>query len=299
MKRNLNLILLSILIGGVFVLLQVVFTLRQGEVAVVTRLGKPVRALTEGGLYGRWPWPIQKVYRYDNRIRLLEGAFEESLTHDGKNVLIASYAGWRIADPVKFLERVGTPERAQDSLDGLLRTHRNSILGQYRFRNLINEDPSQLKLDEMERQVLDAVQPPAKERYGIEVLFVGIRQTGLPEAITQAVFDRMRAERQQLADRYRSEGEGEAIRIRAEADSRRDQTLAQAEADAKRLKAEGDAAAAGYYQVFAKDPELAIFLRKLEVMEETLKEKSTVILSAETEPFDLLRGRGRNIQEEK
>ncbi len=120
--------------------------------------------------------------------------------------------------------------------------------------------------------------------------FVGIRRILLPEAITAKVFERMRAEREEIAERFRSEGEGEAIRIRAEADSERDQVLARAEANAKRIRAEGDAEAAEHYKIFEEDPELAMFLRKLEVLEETLKEKATVVLGPDTQPFDLLQG---------
>lgn len=290
MKRNIPMIFLGVLIAAVFALLQVVFTLRQGEVAVLTQLGRPVRALTEAGLYLRWPWPIQRVYRYDNRTRTLQGSFEETLTQDGKNVLVALYAGWRISDPITFLERVGTIEQAESNLDGLLRTYKNAAVGQLTFAQLVNIDPSALRADQIEQTVLHAVQPEALRRYGVDVRFVGVRRIGLPEAITQSVFERMRAERQALADRYRSEGEGEAIRIRAQADSERDQLLAQAEADARRSRAEGEAAAAGFFQVFEKSPELATFLRKLDALEETLREKSTVVLSSDTEPFDLLRG---------
>jgi membrane protease subunit HflC len=291
MKRRAIMILCGLVAAALFVLLQMLFTVRQGEVAVVTSFGKPVRALAEAGLYRRWPWPVQRIYRYDNRTRTLEGSFEEALTQDGKNVLVELYAGWRIDDPVRFLERVGTVEQAEAGLDGLLRTYKNATLGQVRFASLVNTDAGQLKLDAIESDVLAAVKPQALDRYGIDVRFVGIRRLGLPESITASVFDRMRAERQELADRYRSEGEGEAIKIRAQADSERDQILAKAEAEAKRIRAEGDAAAADYYKVFEKDPELAMFLRKLEVLEETLKEKSTVVLSADTEPFDLLSGR--------
>lgn len=289
MKRNPTMVIIGFLIAALFILLQVVFILRQGEVAVLTRLGNPVASITEPGLYRRWPWPIEKVYSYDNRVRSLEGSFEESLTEDGKNVLVALYAGWQIHDPVKFLERVGTPEQAESNLDGLLRTFKNAALGRTKFSNLVNVDASQLKLDDVEQKVLADVKTAALERYGVDMNFVGIRRIGLPEAITQSVFDRMRAERTELADRYKSEGEGEAIKIRAQADGDRDKLLAQADADAKRTRAEGDAAAAEYYQVFEKSPDLAMFLRKLEVLEDTLKEKATVVLGTDTEPFDLLK----------
>jgi len=290
MKRNSLLLTVGVLVAALFVLLQVLFTVREGESAVVTTFGKPQRALTEAGLYVRWPWPIQRVYRFDNRIHTLEGTFEETLTSDGKNVLVAVYAGWRIHDPKMFLQRIGTPEQAERNLDALIRSQKNAILGQFPFSGLINTNTNAVKFEEIEQKMLTAVQGSALERYGVEVQFVGIRKIGLPESITEKVFARMKAEREEIAERYRSEGEGEAIKIRAQADSERNQLLATAEAGAKRIRAEGDAKAAESYQVFEKDPDLAIFLRKLESLEQTMKKKTSVVLSTDKPPFDLLDG---------
>ena len=290
MKRNTLLVAVGLLVAALFVLLQVLFTVREGEAVVVTTFGKPVRAITAAGLNTRWPWPVQRIYRFDNRVHTLEGAFEETLTRDGKNILVAVYAGWRIQSPVQFLERIGSIEQAERNLDALLRSQKNAVLGQFVFAGLINTNAAAVQFDQIEQQMLAAVQPESLARYGIEVQFLGIRKIGLPESITEKVFARMKAEREEIAERYRSEGEGEAIKIRAAADSERNQLLAQAEADAKRIRAEGDAKAAEHYQVFEKNPELAMFLRKLEVLELTLQKKSTVILSSDTEPFDLLQG---------
>jgi len=283
MKRNTLLLTAGGVVAALFILLQVLFTVREGEAVVVTTFGKPVRALTEAGLYVR-------IYRFDNRVHTLEGAFEETLTRDGKNILVAVYAGWRIQAPIQFLERIGTVEQAERNLDALLRSQKNAVLGQFPFSALVNTNTAEVKFEQVEQQMLAAVQPEAATRYGVAVQFLGIRKIGLPESITEKVFTRMKAEREEIAERYRSEGEGEAIKIRAAADSQRNQLLAQAEAEAKHIRAEGDAKAAESYQVFEKNPELAMFLRKLEVLEGTLKKKSTVVLSTETEPFDLLQG---------
>jgi membrane protease subunit HflC len=289
MKSRLSMIASALAIVAMIALTQFFFTVREGEIAVVTKLGRPVQAIQEAGLYRRLPWPFNEIHRFDNRIRTLEGSFEEALTRDGKNVLIQVYAGWSISDPLLFLERMGSTQQAALNLDGLIRSYKNAILGQYRFSELINTEPSALRLDAIETSLLESVTPEAASRYGVQVHLVGIRRLGLPEAITQSVFDRMRAERQELADRYRSEGEGEAIRIRARADSERDQLLATAEAQARKLRAEGDAAAAESYKIFAQDPDLAIFLRKLDTMEQMLNARSTLILSSESAPFDLLK----------
>ena len=291
MKRNLWLFAFGLAIAGLFVLLQLVFIVRQGEVRIVTLLGKPVRAVAEPGLYFRWPWPVMDVHAFDNRLHSLEGALEETMTSEGKNVLVSVYTAWCIKDPVRFLERVGSdPRQAEDNLDGLVRSSKNAAIGRVKLAELVNTSTNQLRHDQIEAQILAAAQPQALDRYGIEIRFVGIRRVALPEAITQSVFERMRSERQRLATDYRSQGESAATVIRAQADAQRDRLLAKADADARRIRAEGDAAAAEQYKVFAKNPELATFLRKLDVMQQSLKEKSTVILGTDTEPFDLLKG---------
>lgn len=292
MKKNLWVSLLGVLLVAAFVLLMVMITVRQGEAVVITTFGNPTRTIVEPGLYFRWPKPIQGVQVFDNRVHILDGSFEETLTKDEKNVIVAFYAGWKIFDPELFREKMGTEEAAESNINSLLSNYKNSVIGLYSFGELVNIDQEKLRFDEIEQDILTEVQAAAKTQYGIDVVFVGIRRIGLPETITEKVFDRMRAERNEIAESYRSEGEGEAIRIRAEADSKRDQLLAEADGAAKRIRAEGDAAAIEYYTVFEQSPELAIFLRKLEVLEETLKTNSTVILGPTWQPYELLRGEG-------
>lgn len=292
MKKNIWIPLLGLLVAALLLVAMVLYTVREGEAAVFTTFGRPVRTVSEPGLAWRWPWPVQRVYRFDLRRHCLEGLAEQTLTADGKNVIVSMYLGWRVADPLRFLERVGTVPDAERNLNGLLSTYKNAVLGRYPFRALINTDPAALQFDALEAEVLSLVAPEARARYGIDVDFTGLRRLTLPEAITEKVFERMRAERTELAERYRSEGEGEAIRLRAAADSSRDQLLANAEADAQRLRAQGDAEATEFFSVFEQEPELAMFLRKLAILEETLRERATVVLGPDTQPFDLLQGEG-------
>src|SRR5271170_6521412 len=103
MKRN----LLTVIIGGVliliFVLLLFVFQVRQSEVAVVTTFGKPVRTISEPGAYFKWPWPIQKVYKFDQRVQNFEDRFSENQTHDQITLITSVYVGWKISDADRFL----------------------------------------------------------------------------------------------------------------------------------------------------------------------------------------------------
>ena len=294
-KRTAWMVVLGLVVAATFVMTQVLLVVREGEAVVRTTFGRPESpALTKAGLYLRWPAPIQKPYRFDTRVQMLDGSFEQTLTRDGRTLVATLYAGWRISDPIRFLERVGSIEQARRNLNGLLSNARNAVIGQHPFSALVSTDPAQLQFERIEADILAAAAPAARERYGVELVRVGLRKISLPEAITEKVFARMRQERKAVAERYLSEGDAEALRIRAQADSLREQKIAAAEADARRVRAEGDAAAAEYYKIFEEDPELAMFLRKLEVLEQTLNEKSTVVLGPETEPFDLL-GSGASV----
>lgn len=273
---------------ALFAVLQFLFIVREGELAVITRMGRPHRTIKEAGLQTRLPWPLERVHRFDGRIHTLRSAYEETLTADGKNILMSMYCGWRIRDPLLFLERLGSVEQAEASLDGLIRTYKSAAVGKALFSELVNTAEERLVHDQIEREVLAAVRSEADRRYGIEVCFVGIRRLGLPDSILQSVYERMRAERKELAEQYRSEGEAEAIRIRARADSERAQFLARAEADARRIRAEAEAEAAKSYRIFAENLELALWLRKLDALRETVGERATLVLGADVEPFDLL-----------
>lgn len=288
--KNKSMLVLGLLVAALFVLVQVLFIVHEGEVVIRTTFGKPDPApLDRPGLYARWPWPVQALDRYDARMQVLDGTFEQTLTRDGKTVIAKLYASWRIAEPLLFRQRVGSMAQAALNLNGLLSNTKIAVLGQYPLSALVNVDPAAFQFETVEADMLRAAAPEARARYGIELAVVGIRKLTLPEAVTEQVYRRQRAEREEVAERYRSEGEGESIRIRAEADSEREKILARAHAEARAIRAEGDAAAAGFYSVFARDPELAMFLRKLESMEVMLGQKATVVLSPETEPFDLLR----------
>ena len=144
----------------------------------------------------------------------------------------------------------------------------------------------------IEKEMLTDVQQHALSKYGINVEFLGLKKLGLPESVTQKVFDRMTAERQREVERLKALGEAEAIRIKSAADRDRDKILTEADRKATEIRGEGDAEAAKSFAVFEGNPELATFLLKLNALEATLKERSTLILDERTPPFDLLKGTG-------
>jgi membrane protease subunit HflC len=233
------------------------------------------------------------VYKFDNRLRNFERKFETTTTKDGKNLLITVYVGWRITDPKVFLERFnGDPQAAEQSLEGLVRNAKNAVVGLFNFSDLVSPDPSQVKFDAIEAEILKAIKESAQSNYGVGVELVGIKQLGLPETITGKVFERMRAERERLVKKFTGEGQSRAIEIRSEADRKRSEMLAEADADALRMKGDAEAAAAPYYKVLEQDPRLAHILLELNAFRDTVKDKTTLILDENTPPYDLLRKDG-------
>ena len=292
MKRNHLIPAAGALLALLFALILFFFQVRQTEVAVVTTFGKFSRALTEPGLYGRWPWPVQKVHKFDNRVQNFERKFEQTTTADGRSLLVTVFVGWRVSDPRLFLERFanGDVMRAEQNLEALLRDTKNGVLGLHRFSELISTNKAKIKLRQIEQEMLAAIKPRAEANYGIAIDLLGVKQIGLPESITTKVFDRMRAERQRLVKQFQSEGEAEAIRIRAEADRSRQEILAKAEGEATVIRGQGEAEAAKSYAVFERNPDLAVFLIQLNALANSLKERSTLVLDPQTPPFNLLKG---------
>ncbi|MBE6390864.1 MAG: protease modulator HflC [Lentisphaerae bacterium] len=280
----LGLIVAVILLTAVFS-----FQLNQTDVAVITTFGRPAVVETPG-LHFRWPFPFQKVYRFDKRIRCFEGSsgkLEETATRDGHNILAGIYVDYRIGNPEVFFKQLKDIPNAEEVLNNLMRSEKNSAFGLYNFNQIVNTDPKKLKLDEIQNQIKSNLITQT-EKFGIDIVGVGINSLGVPKTITEKVFDRMVAERKQFADRSIAEGKSKAREIRISADRDRTIALAEAEARAQRIRAEGDAKAAESYKTFSQDPALAEFLRKLEALRTILKGRTTVVFDTNVPPFDLL-----------
>ncbi len=275
----------------ILILYLIAFQVPVGEMAVVTTFGKPVKVIKEAGLYWKAPWPIQEVYHFDARLQVLESKMEETYTRDAKNVILVTSTFWKISDPLKFFTSVGSKDVAEKKLVSLIRNYENGVIGTYNLSELINVDKTKLKLDEIQRKIKDLSSKEAKNTYGIKISEVVFKRMQFPKEVTQDVFERMRKERERIAQKFLAEGEGMASDIKAKADAEKEKILAEAKAHAKRIKGEGDAEAAQYYDVFTKNEKLAIFLRKLEALKNTLQNNSTIILDYRTPPYDLLTGK--------
>jgi membrane protease subunit HflC len=267
----------------------VVVAVREGQVAVVTRFGAPRTVWPDAGLHVKWPWPIEQVWRFDARQRLFNSRFVETLTRDKKNIVLRTFVIWSIGEPLTFLQSVGDLATAEDRLDGLVTNAKNAVLGRYELVALVSTDPTRLKVPEIEADILADVRGTARERFGVDVRQVGLKQLGLPPENVPFVFEQMRTERQQFAARYRAEGEREAAAIRSQADLDAAKVRAEATQKAAEISARAEAQAARIYAAAqSRDPELYRFLRSLDSLKTVLGQRATVILRTDAAPFSLL-----------
>ena len=279
---------IGIILLLIFASILFIFQVRQSEVAVVTTFGSYSRTIEDAGLRFKWPWPIQKVYRFDNRLQNFERKFEQTTTGDAKPLIIEVYVGWQISNPKIFLERFnGDIIKAEQNLESLVRDAKNSVIGQHPFRDLISPREEDLKFNNIEEEIVAAIQTEAKDDYGMEVVFAGIKQLGLPESNTQKVFERMRADRQRLVKQFQGEGESRAMEIRSKAEAESTRILNEAKAQAIEIEGKAEAQANEYYKVFQENPDLAELLLGLEALEAATKEKTTIVADPSTPPFNL------------
>ena len=282
---------------GVFLFVLVIsnlilFVVDTTEYAVVTQFGKPVRSILEPGLRWKLPDPIQTLQRYDNRLQVYEAGKIEFLTRDKKSIVVDFYASWRITDPLAFLKTVRDKVGAEARLSDVVSSVLGVAIGGFELADLVNVDQTRMKLHEM-LAAITARCNQQTDAYGIETINVEMRTLNFPEKNTLSVFRRMKAEREQMARKYRSEGSEEAAKIRAAARKDEKRILSEAYKIAETTKGQGDAAAIRIYaEAYQKDPAFYRFIRTLAAYDKIIDDKTTAILPADSELLQYL-GQGR------
>jgi modulator of FtsH protease HflC len=301
MNRNVFTLTIGCLLLLIFGLLLCVFQVRQSEVAVVTTFSKPTRPITEPGAHWKLPWPIQRVYKFDQRVQNFEETRpSEGLTSDSFNLLTSVYVGWKITDPTIFFPKfAGSADpiaEAEKGLELLLGNARSAVVGKHPLSDFVSASDNGTNFVAIENEILAAVQSQVRaNNYGLDLEFLGLKRIQLPPSVTQTVFERMQSERKVLADKSQYEGEAEAQKIRSEAERKAAEVLATADYEATRIRGEGEAEAAKSLTVFQQNPELAGFIFRLNALEGSLKDRSILIFDQHTPPFDLFRGVSTNL----
>ncbi len=286
--KNVGITIFLVAVVAVLALYLVSFQVRETESALVLTFGDPTRQLTEPGWYFKWPTPIQRVYKFDSRMRVLEAETRETNTKGAVPIIVSTYVVWNIAEPLDFFNSVTTIAEAQNQLRSRVNDTQNRIISRHAFSEFVNNDPEKIRFDQIQDEMLEDLKKPVSEDFGIEIRTLGIRQLKVSEDTTKAVFERMRSERERRTEATKAEGRSQAVKIRSDAEAKKKVLLAAADARAKAIKGEGDAQAAKYYEMLEEHTELAMFLRDLEALMKTLEKKTTIVISTDTEPFSLL-----------
>jgi membrane protease subunit HflC len=255
------------------------FTVDETEQAIVTQLGKFVKEVKQPGLYFKIPL-IQAVHRFEARVLEYDAAAAKIITDDKKHLVIDNYARWKIIDPLKFYQAVGNEFGAQSRLDDTVFSEMREELARHTLTEIVSVN---------RQQIMDKVAAQCNQKaadYGIQIIDVRIKRADLPEEVRHSVYARMKAERQRIAKKYRSEGAEEAVKITAQTDKDKTILLADSYMLAEKLKGEGDAEALRIYaEAYGNDPEFYSFVRTLEAYEKSLGEGATVVLPSDSEFF--------------
>jgi membrane protease subunit HflC len=275
--------------GGVIAVLAVIaaivgysalFTVYQTRLALVVRLGQPVRVVTEPGLNFKVPL-IDSVIYVDKRILDLENAAQEVIASDQKRLVVDAFARYRIHDALLFYQSVGTIEGANSRLSTLLNAALRRVLGEATLTHVVRDERAQLMARVREQLDREAA------AFGITVVDVRIRRADLPAENSQAVYDRMKSERKREATEFRAQGAQRAQEIRARAD--RDVTVLVAEAQSKgdTMRGEGEAERNRIFaEAFGKDPDFFAFYRSMQAYEAGLRHNDTrMVLKPDSDFF--------------
>ena len=274
-------------------LLSSLFIVNETETAVLTRFSKPLDTVCGPGLHIKLPFPLDGIIRFDKRLTVLDHEPTEFLTLDKKNILIDTFALWKINDEHKFLTTVRQRDRAEARLLDMITAVTGEVIGSYPLKNFINTEIGEVRLPEIDSRIFLPCRVFALENFGIEIVDIRINSFNFPEQNRQSVIKRMQAERYQIATRYRSEGEEEALKISAETDFEVRKLMAEANKTAELIKGQAEADSIRIYgEAFSEDPGFFEFLRTLEAYEKIADSNTTFIMKSESRLWNMLE-RGR------
>ncbi|MBU2647827.1 protease modulator HflC [bacterium] len=301
MKRALVIVILAILFVG----FNGIFVVDEGQQAIITQFGQPVRqAIKDAGLYFKLPF-IQKTHFFDKRILKWDGEPNEIPTQDKKYIWVDTTARWRISDPLLFLQRMNNVDRASSRLDDLINgsvrdfVTKNSLVEIIRSSDwnrsytLTTETTRKKELvtvgrDQFSQIVLNNVSALAKS-FGIEVLDVLVKRINYTNQVRETVYARMISERQRIAEQRRSEGEAEKAEILGNMEKQLKDIESGAYKKAEEIRGDADAKATKIYgDAYNKDPEFYAFLTTLDSYKKVLGSNTRLVLQSDSPFFNYL-----------
>ena len=262
-------VVVVLVIAALIVAYLALFTIYPTQQALVLRLGKPEAVVTQPGLHVKMPF-IDSVVYIDKRILDLESPPQEVIASDQKRLVVDAFARYRIHDPLRFYQTLGSKRAADSQLAILLNSALRRVLGEATFIQVVRDERAELM-----SRIRNLVDKEAAN-YGIEVVDARIRRADLPEQNSQAVYKRMQTARQREAAEYRAEGNQRAQEIRSNADRQVTVLLADARSKGEQIRGEGDAKRNEIFaKAYSQDPEFFEFYRTMQAYEHGLKPADT------------------------
>ena len=259
------------------------FVVDETEQVIITQFGQFKRSISAPGLYFKIPL-AQTIVRMERRIMSSDAPAQKYLTLDKKRLVADPITRWRIVDPLKFYMTVHDESGARSRLDDIVLSEMRREIASHNFGDIVGNARDPLMVAVAER-----TGSKAQNEFGIEIIDVRIKRADLPGEVQESVFARMRAERERIAKKYRSEGEEEAAKIRADTDKEKTILLAKAYEEAQKLRGEGDAVSTKIYaDAYGKDPEFYAFLRSLDAYEQVVNSQTSVVMSTDSALFKYL-----------
>jgi len=299
--------ILVVIIIGLIILGGTLYTVDQTQQVIITQFGEPIgKPITEAGLHVKKPF-IQKVNYFEKRLLAWDGLPTQVPTKDKRYIWVDTTARWRIVDPLKFLQTVGSERTALGRLDDIIDSAtRNQITSHLLYELVRNserefvETEVSLEIEEkigevkygrekISRMILEEASRLVPG-FGIELIDVRIKRLNYVERVRQGVYARMIAERKRVAEQYRSEGQGKKAEIEGMREKEQQKITSQAYRRAQEITGKADAEATKIYaKAYNKDPEFYSFLKTLDTYKGTLDEKTWLLLTSDSDFYKYLK----------
>ena len=284
------------------------YTVSETQQVVITQFGDYKRQVTEAGLHFKIPI-IEQVNYYEKRLLEWDGKAEQVPTLNKEYIWVDCFARWRINDPLLFRTSVGREEAAHSRLDDIINGSVRNQISNHTLLDAVRTTGRELKVmemlegevaggvakveigrDKIVEKVLAEAKTFAAEKYGIEIVDIRIKRINYREDVRDSVYQRMIAERQQMAAKFRSQGEGEAMEIEGRKERKEKEILSEAYRQAEEIMGVADAnAITTYAGAYSKDPEFYSFLETLKSYEANLGKGSVLIMSSESDYLKYLK----------
>jgi membrane protease subunit HflC len=307
-----NYIFIALAVVGIGVFLSSIYIVTETNQVIITQFGEPIGgAVTKPGMHFKTPF-IQKVNYFEKRWLSWDGDPNQIPTKDKKYIWVDTYCRWRIADPLVFFQRVGEERAAHSRLDDVVDGETRNAVANIDLIEIVrssnrvfelSEESPLLEMSEINTkiqigrekiaQTILAAASKITPQFGIELVDVRIKRVNYVDEVQRKVFDRMIAERQRIASKYRSEGDGKSAEIRGQKERELKRIQSEAYKKAQEVKGKSDAEAVRIYaQAYNLDPEFYAFMKSLDTYRASLQKDTWLLLSTDSEFLRYLKDSG-------